>query len=113
MLILHLILATPSRQKHSGSIIEKIQEVGLRWHGHMMRREDESCMKRMMMQRSPDAAVGNDRRTDRGDTIQQDLKKEDTGDRKKWRGRISVAYPSLKGINSSLERDILCPDTVD
>ena len=29
-------------------VADKIQEARLRWHGHVMRREDENCMKRIM-----------------------------------------------------------------
>jgi len=48
-----------------------------------------------------------------GDMIQQDmkllrLKKEDTGDRKKWRRSNHVADPSLGGINSNLNSIIAC-----
>jgi len=29
-------------------ITDKIREARLRWYGHVMRREDESCIKRIM-----------------------------------------------------------------
>jgi len=80
-------------------ITDKIQEARLRWHGHVMRREDENSMKRTMT-----AEVNGRRSRGRqkkrwGDMMQLDkkylrLKKEHYGDRKKWRGRIQVADPS-------------------
>ena len=80
-------------------ITDKIREARLRWYGHVMRREDESCMKRIMTAEVTGRRSRGRQKKRWGDMIQQDLKslrlkKEDTGDRNKWRRRIRVADPS-------------------
>src|SRR6218665_3298758 len=78
-----------------------------------MRREDENCMKRILT-----AEVNRRRSRGRqkkrwGDTIQQDmtllrLKKEDTGDRKKSRGRNHVVDPCQRwtGVSKAARENV-------
>src|SRR6218665_4070394 len=80
-------------------ITDKVREARMRWYGHVMRREDGCCIKRIM-----NAEVYGRRSRGRQkkrwrDKIQEDLKKlklkkEDADDRNKWRRRIRVAGPS-------------------
>src|SRR6218665_3619023 len=80
-------------------ITDKEREARMRWYGHVMRREDGCCIKRIM-----NAEVYGRRSRGRQkkrwrDKIQEDLKtlnlkKEDADDRNKWRRRIRVADPS-------------------
>lgn len=80
-------------------ISEKAREARLRWYGHVERADEGSSIKRIM-----NAEVKGHRSRGRQkkrwrDSIQQDikllnLKKEDVGDRTKWRQRIRVADPS-------------------
>ncbi len=80
-------------------ITDKVREARMRWYGHVMRREDGCCIKRIM-----NAEVYGRRSRGRQkkrwrDKIQEDLKtlklkKEDADDRNKWRRRIRVADPS-------------------
>src|SRR6218665_1834310 len=77
-------------------INEKIREARLRWYCHVMRREDENSMKRIMTAEVNGRHSRGQQKKRWGDIIQQDmkslrLKKEHTADRKKWRGRIQVA----------------------
>ena len=80
-------------------ITDKVREARMRWYGHVMRKEDDNCIKRIM-----NAEVYGRRSRGRQkkrwrDMIQEDLKtlklkKEDAANRDKWRGRINVAGPS-------------------
>jgi hypothetical protein len=80
-------------------ITDKIREARLRWYGHVQRREDDSCIKKIMK-----AEVYGHRSRGRqkkrwSDTVQQDLvalrlKPKDANDRDKWRRRTHVADPS-------------------
>src|SRR6218665_3108991 len=95
-------------------ITDKVREARMRWYGHVMRREDGCCIKRIM-----NAEVYGRRSRGRQkkrwrEKMQEDLKtlklkKEVADDRNKWRRRIRVADPSpIGGINSSLkERESL------
>jgi len=64
-----------------------------------MRRGDKNSMKRIMLAEVNDLHSRGRQKKRCGDIIQQDmksllLKKEHTGDRKKWRRKIQVADPS-------------------
>jgi len=82
-------------------ITDKIREARLRWYGHVQRREDGNCVKRIM-----EADVYGHRSRGRQkkrwfDMVQQDLKTlelttMDADDRDQWRGRTRVADPSPK-----------------
>src|SRR6218665_1357602 len=66
-------------------LIDKLLEAGLRWYGHVLRRQWLLCYGRQ--------------KKSLGDMMQQDLKslrlkKEDTGDRNKWRRKICITDPS-------------------
>src|SRR6218665_2568028 len=77
-------------------ITDKVREAR---SGQVMRIEDENSMKRIMMVEVHGCCSRGRQKKRWGDMIQQDmkslrLKKEHTGDRKTWRGRIRVADPS-------------------
>jgi len=75
------------------------------WDGKIMWWEERSNTEWSELWRQRRRSRGRQKKR-WGDMIQQDmkslrLKKEDTGDRKKWCGRIQVTDPSLGEINSS------------
>ena len=76
---------------------DKIRKPSLRWYGHVMRREDDNSMKRIIMTAEVNGRRIRGRQKKRwGDMIQDmklfRVKKEDRppGERKKWRRRIRV-----------------------
>jgi len=89
-------------------ITDKIREARLRWYGHVMRREDENSMKRIVTEEVNERRSRGQQNKRWGDMIQQDmksfrLKEEHTGDQRKWRGRTPVANPSP-------QRDLFKPE---
>src|SRR6218665_244744 len=80
-------------------ITDKVREARMRWYGHVMRRGNGCCIKRIV-----NAEVYGRRSRGRQkkrwrDKIQEDLKtlklkkEDDDDDRNKWRRRIRVADP--------------------
>jgi len=91
------------------SITDKIREARLRWYGHVQRREDGNCVKRIM-----EAEVYGHRSRGRQkkrwfDMVQQDLK---TLDSQQWMQRTEIngeegpvwLTPLQRGINSQQEK---------
>ena len=85
------------RQKYGVSpIMDKLREIRMRWHGHVLRAKDNTLAKLAMNQQ-----VQGDRRKGRPkqrwlDTLHIDMKNagvhpDMSGDRGKWRQRIKVA----------------------
>ena len=80
-------------------ITDKVRESRLRWYGHVMRSDETSGIKRIMNAEVCGKRSRGRQRKRWMDQIQQDLKtlklkREDTGDRSKWKRRIRVADPS-------------------
>src|SRR6218665_3799823 len=74
-------------------ITDKIRKARWRWYSRVMKREDENFMKRIMMAEVNGRRSRGRQKNRWGDMMQQDMKslrskKEHTGDRRKWRGRI-------------------------
>ena len=81
-------------------VTDKMREIRLRWYGHVMKKEENNCTKRIMK-----AEVGLYGKRSRGrprkrwsDMIRNDMKMlnlrdEDTLDRDEWRRRIRAADP--------------------
>src|SRR6218665_3656278 len=79
-------------------ITDKVREARMRWYGHVMRREDGCCIKRIMNAEVYGRRSRGRKKKRWRDKIQEDLKtlklkKEDADNRNKWR-RIRVADPS-------------------
>jgi hypothetical protein len=82
-------------------ISDKIREARLRWYGHVMRREEDSCLKRIMKAEVYGRRSRGRQKKRWEDAIREDmkqlkLKNEDTKDRGKWKRRIRVADPSIE-----------------
>ena len=92
-------------------ISDKIREARLRWYGHVMRREDENSIERIMTAEVNGCRCLGRQKKRWGDMMQQDqkslrLKKEHTGYRRKWRRRIRVPDLSPERDSSWPEGDI-------
>src|SRR6218665_821150 len=59
---------------HQACITDKIPEARLRWYGHVMRREDKNCMKRIMTAEVNGRCSRGRQKKRWEDTIQQDMK---------------------------------------
>ena len=82
-------------------VSDKIREARLRWYGHVMRREEDSCLKRIMKADVYGRRSRGRQKKRWEDAIREDmkhlkLKNEDTKDRGKWKRRIRVADPSVE-----------------
>jgi len=83
-------------------ITDKVQEARLRWYGHIQRREEDDCVKRIL-----EANVGRQRSRGRQrkrwiDVVKHNMEDlqlnvEDAKDRAEWRRRTRVADPSPEG----------------
>ena len=83
-------------------ITDKIREARLRWYGHVQRREEDDCVKRIL-----EANVGGQRSRGRQRKRWIDVAKhnmedlqlnvEDAANRAEWRRRTRVADPSPEG----------------
>jgi len=85
-------------------ITDKVREARLRWFGHVQRREEEDCVRRIL-----EADVHGQRSRGRQrkrwiDVVKynmEDLRLDlmDAGNRAEWRRRTRVADPSPEGFN--------------
>ena len=80
-----------------GEISKKVQEIRLKWYGHVLRRED----KRVMAMEVPGKRRrGRPKRrwldSIRNDLSERELSREDTQDRAKWRRLIRHIDPTQK-----------------
>ena len=85
--------------KKVGEISKKVQESRLKWHGHVLRREDEYVGKRVMAMEVPGKrrrgrpkrrwldSIGND-------LSERQLSREDAQDRARWRRLIRHIDPT-------------------
>ena len=84
-----------------GEISKKVQEIRLKWYGHILRREDEYVGKRVMAMEVPGKRRGGRPKRRWMDSIMNDLSerelsREDTQDRAKWRRLIRHTDPTKK-----------------
>jgi len=91
-------------------ITDKIREARLRWFGHVQRREDDSCVKKIKKAEVYGRRSQGRQKKRWSDVVQQDLvtlrlKPEDAADRDKWRRRTHVADPSPRDKFSLNERE--------
>jgi len=94
-------------------ITDKVREARLRWYGHVQRREEDDCVKRIL-----EANVGGQRSRGRQtkrwiDVVRHNMEDlqlnvEDAENRAEWRRRTRVADPLLEGstFHSLKEREI-------
>jgi len=80
-------------------ITDKIREARLLWYGHVQRREDDSCVNKIMKAKVYGRRSRGLQKKRWSDMVQQDLvtlrlKPKDAADRDKWRRRTHVADPS-------------------
>ena len=80
-------------------VTDKMREIRLRWYGHVMRKEDDNCTKRIMKAEVYGKRSRGRPRKRWSDMIRNDmkmlnLKDEDILERDEWRRRIRVADPS-------------------
>src|SRR6218665_3036129 len=93
-------------------ITDKVRAARMRWDGHVMRREDGCCIKRIMNAEVYGRCSRGRQKKRWRDKIQEDLKmlklkKEDADDKTSGEGGSAWLTPPLGGINSSLkEREI-------
>ena len=83
-------------------ITDKVQEARLRWYGHVQRREEDDCVKRIL-----EANVGGERSRGRQrkrwiDVVKHNMEDlqlnvEDAKNRAEWRRRTRVADPLPEG----------------
>ena len=85
-------------------ITDKVREARLRWYGHVQRREEDDCVKRIL-----EANVGGQGQGSRGrqrkrwiDVVKHNMEDlqlnvEDAENRVEWRKRTCVADPSPEG----------------
>jgi len=86
-------------------ITDKVREARLRWYGHIQRREEVDCVKRIL-----EADVHGQRSRGRQRKRWTDVVKyntedlwltvEDTGNRAEWRRKTQVADPSPEGFTA-------------
>ena len=86
-------------------ITDKVREARLRWYGHIQRREEDDCVKRIL-----EADVHGQRSRGRQrkrwtDVIKYNMEDlwltvEDTGNRAEWRRRTHVADPLPEGFTA-------------
>jgi len=90
-------------------ITDKVREARLRWYGHVQRREDDDCVKRIL-----EANVGGQRSRIRQrkrwiDVVKHNMEDlqlnvEDAENRAEWRRRTCVADPHLRDPQPEGER---------
>ncbi|GFS08238.1 hypothetical protein ElyMa_003010000 [Elysia marginata] len=83
-----------------GSIKSKARESGLRWFGHVHRREQEGNLRQVMDMEVPGRRPRGRPRGRWRDLVNRDMRElrvvpEDANDRDFWRRRIRTADPSL------------------
>jgi len=86
-------------------ITDKIRESRLRWYGHVQRREDDHCVKRILeVEVYGRRNRGRQRKrwinTISHDLISLNLTPVDLEDRDDWRRRTHVADPSPEGFTA-------------
>ena len=82
-----------------GEISKKVQEIRLKWYGHVLRREEEYVGKRVMAMEVPGKRRRGRRKRRRLDNIRNDLSErelsgEDAQDRVNWRRLIRHIDPT-------------------
>ena len=80
-------------------ISKKVQEIRLKWYGHVLRREDEYVGKRVMAMEVPGKRRrGRPKRrwldSIRNDLSERELSREDAQDRAKWKSLIRHIDPT-------------------
>lgn len=85
------------------NITYKVREARLRWYGHVRRREETSCIRRIMEAEIQGHRSRGRQRKRWSDAVKTDLNAlgltdEDATDREEWRRRTRVADPSPEGL---------------
>jgi len=102
---LGLTLKDRKRNDDIRCITDKVREARLRWYGHIQRREEDDCVKRI-----PEADIHGQQSRGRQrkrwtDVVKYNMEDlwltvEDTGNRAEWRRRTRVADPSPEGFTA-------------
>jgi len=98
-----MMTSVASLEYHASRTLDKVREARLRWYGHIQRREEDDCVKRIL-----EADVHGQRSQGRQrkrwtDVVKYNMEDlgltvEDTENRAEWRRRTHVADPSPEGF---------------
>jgi len=82
-------------------ITDKVREARLRWYGHIQRREEDDCVKRILEADVHGQQSRGRQRKRWTDVVKYNMEDlwltvEDTGNRAEWRRRTRVADPTPK-----------------